>query len=62
MKREGYVYFLTTVRKNVLYIGVASNLQKRIREHRNHIYKGCFTDKKRYSGKSGKCRKIFTMK
>lgn len=45
MVREGYIYFMTNANKNVLYIGVTSNLKKRIWEHRTHIYKNSFTKK-----------------
>jgi putative endonuclease len=45
MKREGYVYIMTNAHKNVMYTGVTSNLQKRIWEHRNHIYKNSFTER-----------------
>ncbi len=39
-----YVYMLTNKKKGVLYIGVTSELQKRIWEHKEKIYKG-FTAK-----------------
>ena len=40
MKKEGYVYFLTNKKNNVLYIGVTSNLEKRIYEHKNKLIEG----------------------
>jgi putative endonuclease len=40
-----YVYILASKRNGTLYIGVTSNLKKRIHEHRNNLVKG-FT--KRY--------------
>lgn len=45
MKQEGYIYMLTNTHKNVLYIGVTSDLKKHIYEHKNHIYKNSFTDR-----------------
>ena len=42
--KEGYVYFLTNWTNEVLYIGVTSNLEKRILEHRGKVCPG-FTKK-----------------
>ena len=42
MYRGGYIYIMTNKHKNMLYIGVTSDLKKRIWEHRNHIYKNSF--------------------
>jgi len=42
--KSGYVYILTNKNNAVLYIGVTSNLAKRIYEHKNKIIKG-FTSK-----------------
>lgn len=42
--RGGYVYILASKRNGTLYIGVTSNLEERIGQHKNHIFKG-FTDK-----------------
>ena len=39
-----YVYILTNVKNSVLYIGVTSNLEKRVYEHKNKIIDG-FTKK-----------------
>lgn len=39
-----YVYILTNKKNGTLYIGVTSNLIKRIQEHRNKTVK-CFTEK-----------------
>ncbi|MFA6160301.1 MAG: GIY-YIG nuclease family protein [Parcubacteria group bacterium] len=39
-----YVYILTNKKNGALYIGVTSNLIKRIQEHRNKAVKG-FTEK-----------------
>lgn len=43
MVRGGYIYILTNY--TVLYIGVTSDLKKRIYEHQNHLYDDSFTDK-----------------
>ncbi len=37
MDKNGYVYILTNKFNTVLYIGVTSNLQKRIWEHKNKV-------------------------
>ena len=42
--KKGYVYFMTNKSNEVLYIGVTSDLQKRIYEHKNHTFDG-FSDK-----------------
>ena len=43
-EKQGYVYILTNKANTVLYIGVTSNLTKRIWEHKNHVVEG-FTKK-----------------
>ncbi len=45
MYRGGYIYIMTNLHRNVLYIGVTSDLKKRVAQHRNHIYKNSFTDR-----------------
>jgi putative endonuclease len=40
----GYIYILASERNGTLYIGVTSNLIKRVWEHKNKIFKG-FTSK-----------------
>ncbi len=42
--KQYYVYILTTSSHSVLYVGVTSNLIKRISEHKNKLVKG-FTEK-----------------
>jgi len=38
MSKQDYVYILTNQTKTVLYVGVTSNLEKRVYEHKNkHI-------------------------
>ncbi len=44
MQKQFFIYILSNWNKQVLYIGVTSNLQKRIWEHKNHQIEG-FTDK-----------------
>ena len=36
---------MTNKLKTTLYIGVTSDLRARIRQHKNHFFKGSFTDK-----------------
>ncbi len=40
MNKIGYVYIITNKNDTTLYIGVTSDLYKRIWEHKNHIYGG----------------------
>ncbi|MBR4245618.1 MAG: GIY-YIG nuclease family protein [Treponema sp.] len=44
MSKKGYVYFMTNSTNSVLYIGVTSDLQKRVLQHKNHEYEG-FSDR-----------------
>ena len=44
MERGGSIYFMTNKNRTTLYLGVTSNLIKRVSEHRIHYYKGSFTD------------------
>ncbi len=43
--KESYIYIMTNSRKNVIYIGVTSDLIKRVYEHKNHEIPGSFSDK-----------------
>jgi len=43
MERGGCIYILTNKNKTTLYIGVTSDLPKRLYEHRNKIYCQSFT-------------------
>ena len=45
MERGGAVYIMTNKNKTTLYVGVTSNLQKRVYEHKTHLYKNFFTHK-----------------
>lgn len=38
--KAAYIYIVTNKQNGTLYIGVTSNLKKRIYEHRNHLVKG----------------------
>ena len=38
-----YVYILSNWDDSVLYIGVTSDLKRRLYEHRNHLVDGCTT-------------------
>ena len=40
MGKEYYVYILTNKTNSVLYVGVTSNLQKRLYEHKNELVEG----------------------
>ncbi len=44
MEKQPCVYILTNKRNGTLYVGVTSNLRKRIWEHKNKVVKG-FTRK-----------------
>ena len=44
MKKQGYVYILFNKKNGTLYVGVTSNLIKRIYEHKNKLADG-FTKK-----------------
>ena len=42
--RLSYTYMMTNQNRNVIYIGVTSNLEKRVHQHKTKFYKG-FTSK-----------------
>lgn len=44
MKKDFYVYIMTNYQETTFYIGVTSNLVKRVYEHKNKLFKG-FTSK-----------------
>jgi putative endonuclease len=44
IKNQYYIYILANKRNGTLYIGVTSNLVKRVHEHKNNIIEG-FTKK-----------------
>ena len=44
MKENFYVYILSSQRRGTLYVGVTSNLTKRVYEHKNGLVEG-FTKK-----------------
>lgn len=43
MQKGGFVYMMSSIGKSTLYVGVTSNLVKRVFEYRNKIYPGSFT-------------------
>ena len=45
MEKGGYIYILTNKLNTVLYVGVTSNLQKRVWKHRSGKYAQSFTKK-----------------
>ena len=45
MVRGGSIYIMTNKNKTTLYIGVTSDLLRRVQEHKAHHYKKSFTDK-----------------
>ena len=38
MQKGGYIYIMTNYQRSTLYIGVTSDLAKRIYEHQNKVY------------------------
>ena len=40
MEKGGYTYIVTNPSHTVLYIGVSNSLDRRARQHRNHVIKG----------------------
>ena len=40
MDKIGYIYIMTNNANTVLYIGVTSNLVRRVNQHKNHTYRG----------------------
>ncbi|MFH1547104.1 MAG: GIY-YIG nuclease family protein [bacterium] len=41
--KSGYVYIMTNKRNTVLYTGVASNLEQRLYQYKNRIFKNSFS-------------------
>ena len=45
MNEPSFVYIMSNMNRNVLYIGETSELEKRINQHKSHSFHGSFTDK-----------------
>ena len=45
MEKIGYIYIMTNKNKTTLYIGVTSDLKRRVWEHRTHAVPNSFTAK-----------------
>lgn len=44
MERGGTIYIITNKLRTVLYVGVTTALPLRIQQHKQHFFKGSFTD------------------
>jgi putative endonuclease len=47
MKKEAFVYILTNEKNAVLYVGVTSDLSKRMQQHKSNFFKNAFTSRYR---------------
>ena len=45
MKKGGYIYILTNKNKTTVYVGVTSDLKRRVYEYKTHFNKKSFTHK-----------------
>ena len=45
MQHGGSVYIMTNSTRTTLYVGVTSDLRDRVLQHKQHFYKGSFTDR-----------------
>lgn len=43
--KSGFTYIMTNKRHTVLYTGCTSDIVKRVTQHKNHYFKGSFSDK-----------------
>ena len=43
MKKGGYIYLVTNAHRNVVYVGMTSEILKRIYQHKSHFYKKSFS-------------------
>lgn len=45
MQKGGYIYIMSNYQRSVLYIGVTSDLRKRLYEHQSKVHPNSFTAK-----------------
>ena len=45
MGDKSFVYIMSNKSRSVLYVGVTSNLEKRVHEHKQHVVKSAFSNK-----------------
>ena len=43
--KSGFTYIMTNKRHTALYTGCTSDIVKRVTQHKNHYFKGSFSDK-----------------
>lgn len=43
--KSGFTYIMTNKHHNVLYVGCTVDIVKRVAQHKQHFYKGSFTDR-----------------
>jgi putative endonuclease len=45
MSKKGYIYLMTNVARTVVYIGVTSDIEQRVWQHKHHYFPNSFTAK-----------------
>ncbi|MCL2683392.1 MAG: GIY-YIG nuclease family protein [Bacteroidales bacterium] len=45
MRKGGYIYIMINEHRTTLYVGVTSELERRVQEHRTNFHKHSFTTK-----------------